>query len=277
MKKSFSSLFLTLTVASFFLFTPSTFSEESITLTTYYPAPYGVYHQISSNKLITGVAQATPAEFAAMSNGDVHIGRSLIVGAGGSGFSYQEKQAAGTPLADGDVLVKGNEAVAGQLQLGNFADDPDPAMGDGTLYYNTDNHTFRGYQDGAWGLITGAFGESVMYLRTASPDCSAFAPAACPADWVQAGLDIEYEDVGQIGVGVGIASNCVRTCYRDDRACRVMRLRTGNTGFQSCATNAPAACPVGWTQADLKQEYMSIAEHSGTILYNCVRTCYRCP
>lgn len=83
---------------------------ESITITTYYPSPHGVYDELSTNKLavdVTGVG--VPTEFNAMNDGDVHIGRSLIVGAGGgSGFAYDEE---GVLLRDGDVLIKGNVGI----------------------------------------------------------------------------------------------------------------------------------------------------------------------
>lgn len=104
-------LFLVSCQASF-LFAQS----NTETITTYYPAPYGVYNELSTNKLavdVTGVG--VPSEFTDMQNGDLHIGRSLIVGAGGTGFSYDELQALepGPPTrpGDGDVLIKGDVGI----------------------------------------------------------------------------------------------------------------------------------------------------------------------
>ncbi len=85
---------------------------EDITITTYYPSPHGSYDELGANKLavdINGVA--VPTEYAAMNNGDVHIGRSLIVGAGGTGYSYSEAVAATIPPADGTLLVKGSTGI----------------------------------------------------------------------------------------------------------------------------------------------------------------------
>jgi hypothetical protein len=85
------------------------FAQETFTITSYYPSPKGSYQELGTNKLavhITGVA--VPSEYAAMTSGDAHIGRSLIVGAGGgSGFAYDE----GAPSADGTVLIKGNVGI----------------------------------------------------------------------------------------------------------------------------------------------------------------------
>jgi len=92
-----------------FVFCSTCVFAEEITITTYYPSPYGSYNQLGTNKFavdINGVA--VPTEFAAMANGDAHIGRSLIIGAGGgSGFAYDE----GATTADGTLLVKGNLGI----------------------------------------------------------------------------------------------------------------------------------------------------------------------
>ena len=84
-------------------------AQEEISITTYYPSPNGSYNELGTNRLavdINGVA--VPTEFAAMANGDAHIGRSLIIGAGGgSGYAYDE----GATTADGSLLVKGNVGI----------------------------------------------------------------------------------------------------------------------------------------------------------------------
>ena len=65
---------------------------EAITITTYYPSPYGSYDQLGTNKLAVNISGvAVPSEYAAMGNGDAHIGRALIIGAGGgSGYAFDE-------------------------------------------------------------------------------------------------------------------------------------------------------------------------------------------
>jgi hypothetical protein len=96
------------------LFAVSAHAEENITITTYYPSPYGSYNQLGTNKFavdINGVA--LPGEFTAMKNGDAHIGRSLIIGAGGgSGFAYDELIVPPNNLpGDGTLLVKSRVGI----------------------------------------------------------------------------------------------------------------------------------------------------------------------
>ena len=81
-----------------------TTDTEEITLSTYYPAPYGEYDELFSERLL--VWRPDAAEMADMSEGDCHIGWSMVVGAGGTGFSYDELQAAGTLPGDGVALIK---------------------------------------------------------------------------------------------------------------------------------------------------------------------------
>lgn len=89
-------------------------AQEKLVLTTYYPSPNGSYDQLGANKLAVDISNvAVTTEYVAMQNGDVHIGRSLIVGAGGgSGFAYDERIGPpDTRPADGDVLIKGNVGI----------------------------------------------------------------------------------------------------------------------------------------------------------------------
>ena len=45
----------------FLLFSAAgTFADESITITTYYPSPYGAYNELSANKLIIGAGLSSP-------------------------------------------------------------------------------------------------------------------------------------------------------------------------------------------------------------------------
>ena len=111
-----------------------TYAQESITLTTYYPAPYGDYGgltavNLTADHLIVGFAESSPQEFNLMQSGDTHIGRSLIVGAGEEdvfGFSYRE----GLITTDGDAFIKNNLAIRTtspefRLTLDKGAPDPD--------------------------------------------------------------------------------------------------------------------------------------------------------
>ena len=103
MKKLF--LFLSLLIINYGIL----FAAEEITITTYYPSPYGSYNELGTNKFAVDINRvAVASEFAAMQNGDTHIGRSLIIGAGGgSGFAYDETAV----TADGTLLVKGDVGI----------------------------------------------------------------------------------------------------------------------------------------------------------------------
>ncbi len=115
--------------------------QESITLSTYYPAPYGEYDELAAEKLL--IWSPISSELAAMQLGDCHIGYSLIVGKGGDegDFSYGE---IGTgQLGDGEVLIKdrlgiGTTAPVGKLYVvdneipGNGIDDDGDGLPDET-------------------------------------------------------------------------------------------------------------------------------------------------
>ena len=105
--KVFFLLTLLVLFTSSIAFAQTTDTEE-ITLSTYYPAPYGEYDELFSEKLL--VWRPDAAEMADMSEGDCHIGWSLIVGTGGTGFSYDELAPLDLP-GDGDVLIKGNVGI----------------------------------------------------------------------------------------------------------------------------------------------------------------------
>ena len=92
---------------------------EAITITTYYPSPYGSYDQLGTNKLAVNISGvAVPSEYAAMGNGDAHIGRALIIGAGGgSGYAFDE----GATTGDGTLLVKGKVGIGTTAPLSKLS------------------------------------------------------------------------------------------------------------------------------------------------------------
>lgn len=108
MYKHIACLLIALSVAISFAYA----QEERLTITTYYPSPAGSYNQLGTNKLAVDIAGvAVSSEYTAMRNGDAHIGRSLIVGAGGgSGFAFDELAPADTQ--DGDLIIKHSVRVA---------------------------------------------------------------------------------------------------------------------------------------------------------------------
>ncbi len=129
---------------------------------------------------------------------------------------------------------------------------------------------------------------NVMYLEIyASHDfdpngygCSRFAPAACPSGWTQADLQTVPATGQTSSGGTGSVSfSCLRTCYRTNAQCQVMVLEIyashdfDPNGY-GCSRFAPAACPSGWTQADLQT--VSVVGASSAKYFNCRRTCYLC-
>jgi hypothetical protein len=110
-------------------------SSETLTMTTTYPAPVGVYNQI----VTTGNSGTIPADTTLARNaGNVVLAPpSNALGRVGVGT--------GSPTAKLDVN--------GTLRVGSFNDDP--AGSDGTIYYNPRLKTMRAYA-GGWGDLNGA-------------------------------------------------------------------------------------------------------------------------
>ncbi len=131
-------------IALFLACGADTVVSESVTLATYYPAPTGVYA-----KMLT-----TSDTFLARDGGSVSIG------------------ASGPPQAMLDVN--------GTVRVGNKTGDPPGAPG--ALYFNTNSHTFRGYDGSAWQDLGGTAGSLFTfpvgnpYLEPSNP--SPIAPLA---------------------------------------------------------------------------------------------------
>ncbi len=140
--------------------------SENVTLTTYYPAPSGVYTQII----------ATQNAYLARDGGRVGIGTA-------------------TPTAKlhvmGDARIRGDLNLEQKLKLGNLA--ADPVGSPGSMYYNNATDQFRGYYASGWkDLNTAATLPSLCYcLWCREGDkhpsgggwkCSANGGAAGPSD-----------------------------------------------------------------------------------------------
>lgn len=110
-------------------------SSETLTVTTTYPAPVGVYNQV----VTTGNSGNLPADTTLARNaGNVILAPATnAIGRVGVGIS--------APVAKLDV--------GGTVRVGAFIDDPPGA--DGTIYYNSRLKTLRAYANG-WGDLNGS-------------------------------------------------------------------------------------------------------------------------
>ncbi|MBI3548356.1 MAG: hypothetical protein HY078_04805 [Elusimicrobia bacterium] len=98
-------------------------ASESMTLTTYYPSPSGIYRLLTS----------TQRTILARDSGNVGVG---------------------TNAPGAKLDVAGDVNAEGALSIGQLASDPAVAK-NGMLYYNTTLKTFRGYQNGEWTNMLG--------------------------------------------------------------------------------------------------------------------------
>lgn len=155
-------------------------SSETLTMSTTYPAPVGIYNQI----VTTGNAGTVPADTTLARNAGNVLLTPTSNPAGRVGVGTA------TPQAKLDV--------AGTFRVGSFPADP-PGTAEGTVYYNDALKTLRVYTRG-WGDLNGApqgvfcgyvstpgLGDSVNY-RCQGADISA---GPCPSGY------------GLVSLGVG--------------------------------------------------------------------------
>lgn len=126
-------------------FYPGALSTEQITMTTYYPSPYGVYDQMRSqnNTFLSyasgavGIGTTSPAP-----NTKLHVAgngnRTQIDGQLGVGGAYTDVYGTGISVANRNVHVQGNEN-GGWLRVGDawgltgiYSESGDLVMGSGT-------------------------------------------------------------------------------------------------------------------------------------------------
>jgi hypothetical protein len=127
------SLSLSLSFLSALIFNSSAFAEDYITITTYYPSPYGVYNKLQSNKLAVGDtnddSEMTSSD-QPPANGQIYTARSVIY-----------KPQSSLPATD---LLKGEVA-----------------------YNNSDNKLYS-YDGSAWAAVGGSSGNGVTMLSAES-------------------------------------------------------------------------------------------------------------
>lgn len=237
-------------------------SAEDITITTYYPSPNGSYDQLAANKLAVDVnGVAVPAEYAAMQNGDAHIGRSLIIGSNASGYSYN----GGATTADGTLLVKGNVGIgttnpATKLQViglsqfaGNSAFSASNAVEIGNDVFLADLDTANtmgvyGAQNSRIGSIKLGSGGGIVSgknsnigigttdpRRTLHVQGSAVIASAARAGKLDLGTDA-FNYIRSDSNGLYLGSYC----FGGAGGCDSVAVRNG-TGNVGIGTNAPAA------------------------------------
>ena len=179
---------------------------EDITITTYYPAPFGVYNEMRANRLIVGDPDSvsTPAPSfdggltfngAAPTGADTFEEGTMYYDSTNNVFKYSPDGIAWQNLSSGAL----GQSV---MYLRRFWADGAPAA------------CPAGWSSADYGRVIFGTGKNnvrtcyrtdqtcqVMYLRRFEPDG---APAACPAGWSSA-------DYGRVIFGTG--KNNVRTCY----------------------------------------------------------------
>jgi len=153
-----SKLKFFLLALSFILATPFlALAEDSLTITTYYPSPYGTYNKLQSNRLAVGDTNAD-----------------------------SEMTSADLPSADGQIYAARSVIYKPQSSL------PATDLVTGELAYNSSDSSLYLYNGSAWAAV--GSGTAVMNLSCAwGTDYTAGAahgwdgsctPPSCPADWI---------------------------------------------------------------------------------------------
>ena len=184
---------------------------ESVTLTTYYPAPSGVYTQMI----------VTKNAWLARDGGTVAVGHDLTVGGAAtvSGATALRGSVDIGQAATGgaNLNVYGNATVSGgTLQLGKLTGDP-ATPSEGLLYYNSTKKQIMGY--------------------------TAPAPNGTPA-WTALGATATTAATPVAAAVVGYQTDCVGA-YGASEACCMMRTDNGMT---SCKSDTNGANPPRFTR-----------------------------
>lgn len=187
-------------------------ASESFTLTTYYPAPSGVYA-----RMIT-----TDSAWLARDSGRVGIrtrdpqavldvaGTAALRGsAATTGLQVTEagRVGVGTTSPDSELSVAGSASVSenltvnGLLRVGWSAGTPADAQ-EGTVVYDADNSRFLGYfgDPPSWKeLGGGGSGQAAAYdtsdtITVVSPGGNGWVMRDCPAGYVVTGLQVSMSD-----------------------------------------------------------------------------------
>lgn len=142
-----------LMAAAVILAVPLWLSSESLTLSTTYPSPAGIYKKlISTGDTILGRDTGSVVIGAAAPTAKLTVGGSVsatgAVAAGGAVTAGAGVSAAGDIASGGALSAVGGVAAGGVVRVGLLASDPPGAPGG--IYFNTTTQKFMGYQNGQW-------------------------------------------------------------------------------------------------------------------------------
>ena len=139
---------------------------EEITLTTYYPAPYGDYDEL----IVSGNAY-------------------LAINSGRVGIGTDTPDAKLDIAGDGEVILIPRKSTSG-----------DPAGIEGMIYYNSDSDKFRIYENGSWrdmrAAASGSDDTSKIVRGSVDRDGNILAGS---------GFSIQYSPVGQFRINFNTA------------------------------------------------------------------------
>ena len=160
---------------------------EDITISTYYPSPYGSYGELQSNKLAVGDT-----------NGDSALG------------------AGDLPPANGTLYVEKSVILKPQASFPSFADSRP-----GELVYYAPQDSLYLYNGSAWAAASGG-GPEVMYLTCSwvsgvyNPVIEACIPPSCPSGRTSESTFSEVVSVstGGLGGGAMVGAKTVNVCIK---------------------------------------------------------------
>jgi len=149
-----------LLLSLFSLFSPLVFAEESITITTYYPSPYGSYNELATNRLAVGMLDA-----ADQPNRDGDIRLKVYSG---------NPQTDGLDGKQGEILFSSEDS--GSLFLHNGSEWVAAGGGGGACYTNFGQNTCAN----GWTRVVNGYTSNYViwsgsFIAGGTPVCSSIA------------------------------------------------------------------------------------------------------
>jgi hypothetical protein len=208
--------FFSLSFLSVLIFNPLALAEDYITITTYYPSPYGAYNKLQSNKLAVGDTNAD-----------------------------SELNSSDLPSADGQIYAARSIILKPQASL------PDSDELTGELVYKNSDKTLYHYDGSAWAAVgastsagvtalsaeaasTYTFPNAVGYCR----DLSAAAAVSMTGDTTTVYTDWHLPSIPEAAVFVGSTADTSECWVAFPYNTSNWWLLNYSTGATNC--NAPA-------------------------------------